>query len=339
MTQVTTRPMRAADQKASGVSNPNPYVFIVGCARSGTTLLQRMVDAHPSIAITPETHWLSTFFRERIGLTPDAFVTPELIPNLVEYRTFPNLGIDQSEIEHILAIHAPMHYRKFVTRIFDIYGRARGKPLVGDKSPAYVQKIHTLHKLWRRAKFVHLLRDGRDVCLSVLDWDNAWRTAGRLPTWRASPVLTTALWWKRKVLLGREEGQRLDCSLYYEIRYEALVREPVVESTRLCSYLGLPYDGAMVRYHEGRAPDDPYLGEHHRWYRIAAAARDWRTQMTDWDIELFEAAAGDLLGELGYERAFLRPRVAALNAASRIENAFTRNLRARGEQIPERWKG
>ena len=58
----------------------NPFVFIVGCPRSGTTLLQRMVDAHSQIAIVPETHWIARWFEKRKGLTPEGFVRAKLIP-------------------------------------------------------------------------------------------------------------------------------------------------------------------------------------------------------------------------------------------------------------------
>jgi hypothetical protein len=54
----------------------NPYVFIIGCPRSGTTLLQCIVDAHPAIAVAFETHCITRWFEERTGLTPEALVTP-----------------------------------------------------------------------------------------------------------------------------------------------------------------------------------------------------------------------------------------------------------------------
>ena len=61
----------------------NPYVFIVGSARSGTTLLQRMVDAHPQVAVINEARFIPRYFNKRTGLTPEGFVTPELIPKLL----------------------------------------------------------------------------------------------------------------------------------------------------------------------------------------------------------------------------------------------------------------
>jgi len=65
-----------------------PLVFIVGCARSGTTLLQRIVNAHPQIAITPETHWLTQYFPERRWHNKQARVTPEQIVSIVQHDRF-----------------------------------------------------------------------------------------------------------------------------------------------------------------------------------------------------------------------------------------------------------
>ena len=63
-------------------------MFIVGCPRSGTTLLQRMVDAHPDIAITRQSRCIPNYYEKRKGLTPDGLVTPELVDRLVEERRF-----------------------------------------------------------------------------------------------------------------------------------------------------------------------------------------------------------------------------------------------------------
>src|SRR5260370_3154585 len=82
----------------------NPYVFIVGCPRSGTTLLQRIVNAHSQIAIMPESHWIPRLFDKRKGLTPEGLVTPELIPHLLAQPDFAGLPIDQGKPVSMLPI-------------------------------------------------------------------------------------------------------------------------------------------------------------------------------------------------------------------------------------------
>jgi len=324
----------------------NPFVFLVGCARSGTTLLGRIVDAHPQIAITPELHWITDAIldnlrglgerpwsgRRKGWLEPEGTVPPDLVPALAQHKRFRQLGFTRQEFEGLL-VGEQVSYVAFLNGLFDLYGRKKGKPLVGNRTPAYVQRVASLHAFWPRARFVHLIRDGREVCLSVLTWTHALRSAGRYATWAEDPVTTTALWWKRKVGLARQRGQALGPELYYEIRYENLVSRPAEECSRLCAFLGMPYDEAMLRFHEGRTRADPGLDAKEAWRPITPGLRDWRSQMPSADVERFEAAAGDLLNEIGYPRAFPHPSPEVLRHVARIRDQFTQEVCAR----PDCW--
>lgn len=315
----------------------NPYLFIVGCARSGTTLLHRIVDAHPQIAVTPEIHWIANFKNEGAGATSDGNVTKETLSLLLEHKRFPLLGISREEFESLLASDDTLSNADFLARIFELYGQVKHKPLVGNKTPAFVLRIPTLHQLWPRARFVHLIRDGRDVCLSVMNWKKAGRIVGRYPTWTEDSVSTIALWWRQKVRLGREAGSRLGSELYYEIRYEDLMTEPERECQALCKFLAVPFSNAMLRFHEGRTKTQPHLGSKRAWLPITPGLRDWRTQMNAEDVERFEAAAGDLLDELGYARAASRPKAEAQKHAASIYETFTQEARSRRHLLPNSW--
>src|SRR5258705_8165409 len=93
---------------------PNPYTFLVGSARSGTTLLRRIVDAHPLIAITPETHWVPRFYEKRLGLTDDGIVTPELVAHLTAYRRFARFGVAEEDLARLVDRDGPVSYAEFV---------------------------------------------------------------------------------------------------------------------------------------------------------------------------------------------------------------------------------
>ena len=112
----------------------NPYVFIVGCSRSGTTLLQRLVDAHPLIAITSQTNWVTRYYEMRTGLTPEGLITPEMIPRLIQYHRFPFLGIDPEDLEELITPSERVSYSNFVSGVFDLYGETRGKRLAGKQN-------------------------------------------------------------------------------------------------------------------------------------------------------------------------------------------------------------
>jgi hypothetical protein len=316
----------------------NPYVFFVGCARSGTTLLQRIGDSHPELATIGELHWLPRYWDRRIGMTPEGIVTRDLLDALLSDRRFPKLKIAPERVAELLEDGRPKHYARFVTELFDLHGQVTGKRLVGEKTPGYVRFLPTLHSLWPEAKFVHLIRDGRDVALSTVEWSRAERTAGRFPTWEEDPVTTTALYWEWNVRLGREAGPPLGPELYREFRYEALSGDPELECRKLCDFLGLAFDPAMLRFHEGRTRSKPGLSAKRAWRPVTAGLRRWREQMPPRDVARFEAAAGDLLDELGYERGAASPSGKLIERAARLRQAFVDEVRARRQPAPSAWR-
>jgi hypothetical protein len=310
----------------------NPFLFVVGCARSGTTLLRRMVGAHSQIAFPRETHWIPKLYEERVGVNDDGSVTPRLLSELLHNPRFVRMGIDGGAVQRLLQAANSISYSDFVSGIFDLYGDSQGKPLVGDKTPGYVRSIHTLHMLWPEAKFVHLIRDGRDVALSLLEWERAPRNVGHFATWQEDRLVTAALWWEWQVRLGREAGARLGPDLYHEIRYEELVRSPEDTCLSLCRFLEVEYEGAMARGSADRGASLSSLPPR-------AGIRSWRTQMSGPDLERFDATAGPLLDELGYERIPGTPSAAATEHACKLRANFSRDALERNRKLPQRWPG
>lgn len=310
----------------------NPFVFIVGCARSGTTLLQRVVNAHPQIAVTDESRWIVRCFDHGRGLSPEGLVGPEFVSQLLEEPKFaPAWRISREELQSLLEELQPVPYERFVAGIFNLYGRALGKALVGNKTPAFVRALDTLHRLWPQTRIVHLIRDGRDVAMSMMAWPKVQQRKVKpaiLKTWEEDPISTIALWWEFSVRRGREEGASLGRAQYYEIRYESLVNDPVNEVSALCVFLGLPYDDVMLRYHEDRVRAKPSRDAKHAWLPITPGLRDWKAQMAVEDVERFEAAAGELLEQLGYSRAVRRHQPEKVRHASRLRDVFMQDRRA-----------
>jgi len=323
----------AKSRRASG--RTNPFVFIVGCPRSGTTLLQRILDAHPEVAICPETFWVPYFFKRRIGLTPDGLVTPDLISRLFEYYKFYRMKVEREELINLCASKRLMDYASFASHVYDLFGEARDKPLVGDKTPDYVRNLQTLHGLWPKAKFIHLIRDGRDVALSAINWKRKVdKLASLFRTWREDPVTTAAFWWEWHVSQGREAAARLGPELYYELRYEALVSNPAEECIKLCNSLGIPFHRTMLEFHQGRTRSESGLDAKNAWQPIKAGLRDWRTQMSLADEERFEHAVGDLLADLNYARAAPPPQPEARQPLAAMRATFREDTERLGDWLP-----
>ncbi len=316
----------------------NPVVFIVGCQRSGTTLLHRLMNANPHLAVVHESRWVPGLFEQRIGLTPEGDVTRDLISLLLDNPRFVTMDLERADLEGLLANGKPVSYSNFMTGVYDLYGKKHGKNLVGDKTPSYVRSIPTLHHLWPEAKFVHIIRDGRDVCLSATNWKSGGELRRRFVPLHDEPVTTTAVWWDWLVRSGREAGETLPPDLYREVRYESLVSNPAEECEALCEFLGIPYDDAMVRFHEGKERPKPGRSAKNAWLRVTPGLRDWTTDMAAGDIERFESAAGELIDELGYERAAPNPGSETLATSASVREAFARELLSGGDRPPNYWR-
>jgi len=285
----------------------NPYVFVVGCPRSGTTLLQRMLDNHPRLAVANDTHFIARCLekhaRESIPMVlrgEPLPLTAELAGAVRSYRRFSRLGVDDEQVQ--AAAQASSTYSEFVTALYSAFAARHGKPLGGEKTPDFVRRLPLLHALFPQARSVHIIRDGRDVALSAMDWANEKKGPGRMELWRTEPLAVAALWWRRQVSAGRESGGRLGAASYLELRYEELVADPETELCRITDFLGLPFSDRMPRFHDGKRKPGAGLSAKSAWLPATQGLRDWRSQMSERDTALFEALAGDLLDELGLER-------------------------------------
>ena len=207
--------------------------------------------------------------------------------------------------------------------------------MAGDKTPDYVRYLPLLHELWPKAKFVHLIRDGRDVCLSAIAWKRKVdKLASLFTTWEDDPVMTASLWWEWHVRQGRRHGRTLGPDLYYEMRYESLVAEPAKECAKLCAFLGLSYEDSMLRFYVGRARIETDLDAKNAWLPITAGLREWRKEMSSESLDRSEAAVGDLLAELGYPISFTPRSAEVVQQLDRTRKLFVENTRCLGDWLP-----
>jgi hypothetical protein len=279
------------------VNSKNPYLFLTGCTRSGTTLLQRMLDHHGDLAVSNDTHVIPRVLMSKRP-DPEWPLSEDLIEEVTAYKYFSKLGFDKEETRRIAS--TTNTFVGFVQALFDEFARRQGKMLAGEKDPEYVRRLPFLHRLFPAARMVHIIRDGRDVALSTLDWVTPARFLGRLPLWHEEPVAVCALWWRRQVLAGIQGGEEVGSDRYREVRYEELVREPEAVLPRLAEFLDLTFDPAMLDYHQGRTRLTPGLSSKDQWLPPTGGLRDWRGGLSPRDVQLFEALSSDLLALLGY---------------------------------------
>jgi hypothetical protein len=266
---------------------------VLGVSRSGTTLLKAMLDAHSQLAIPSESYFLPQLW-DRHGERPerDAFV--EDLGRLERLREW---GVDPEAVRARLPERAT--FAQAVQSIFQLYAESRGKPRFGEKTPLYMQHLDVLDRAFPGARYVHIVRDGRDAAVSLL----AMTRKPRFNLSRPRGIGDFAVAWQREVRGAQAFGLTRP---YHELRYEDLVEEPESRLREVCAFLEPEYEPGMLEYHRREDPslyaDHPRLAE-----PPVRDTRSWRKELRPDDAALFEAIAGDLLAELGYERAHPRP--------------------------------
>jgi hypothetical protein len=308
------------------------FPFVVARGRSGTTLLRAMLDSHPDMAVPNESHFVVQFARHRGRYeSGGGFDRERFERDLLGHWAFRRWGLPDEKVVAALEADPPAGFPAAVRTVYEAYARHHGKTRYADKTPSYVLSMDLLASAFPEARFIHLIRDGRDVALSYLDADFGSRTLGQ-----------AAVYWNRFVRAGRAAGERCGPARYREVRYEALVAEPERVLREICEFVGLAFDERMLRYHEGADRLVPSLShhEHHRnlYKPPTAGLRDWRRDLAPRDVAVFEALAGDLLVELGYERATRRPGLAASLAAARFRlgtqvRRAAHGMRVRGRKL------
>lgn len=187
-------------------------IFLVGCQRSGTTMLRLVLDSHPSIACGPETRFLPDL-RRVVGK---------------DWERLARFGFDRADWLRRI--------REFFGGVHDDYAAGRGKVRWADKTPMYAMSLDFVVEVFPDAQIVHVIRDGRDVVVSHRK---------RFGYWSAVKCVVK---WPRYIATARAFGATLPDGQWHELRYEDAVREPEPTLRALFEFLDEKWDPGVLEY-------------------------------------------------------------------------------------------
>jgi hypothetical protein len=272
-------------------------VFVVGCPRSGTTLLTLMLSSHSRLAIPPETRFLLPVFRRRksFGDLAEKPNRRRLARAVVRRKgtKFRHLGLDTERVKKEVVEGAPT-LGTALAAPYRLYAADRGKARWGDKRPGYFRNVGVIRALFPDAQVVHLVRDPRD-CVGSLK---------RMSWWKHGTVGAVATW-VHAVDQARAARRRLPAGSFHELRYEDLVADPRGELQRLCAFLGEDFEESMLA-HQDEAARLPKR-QRGRWHQ--ETQNEVGTQrvgtyvgvLTPAEIALVERVAGSRMRRFGYD--------------------------------------
>lgn len=284
-------------------SVPSP-LFIVGFPRSGTTLLRLMLDAHPDVCVPFDTRgvWARLAPPPR-SPAPDPAAEHQLVARLLAEERIRLWGLDLPADEVLRHRRRPGY--PGIVEAFYLAAMARdGKRRWADKDPGNMGRLPQLLEWFPDAQFVHLIRDPRDVWASHQEqpWGERW-------------CARFARAWRERVGAVRRHSAALPPGRYVEVRYEALVTDPVVALQPLCAFLGIPWSPAMLDYPSRvdraipavRREAWPLISEPPR----ADRAGRWRGVLAARTVAVLEHGASPLLTGLGYRPESRLPQAVA----------------------------
>jgi hypothetical protein len=279
--------------------------YIIGVSRSGTTLLRLLLDKNPLLAITPETRWLIPSIKI---LQEDPNNLSLFRQCLISHDTWTDMHIDNDRLDNILSLHDKHNPIDTLRKIYYDYAKLHEKERVGDKTPLHILSLHTIASAFPEARFIHIIRDGRDVALSMR---KVWWVQNK-------DIRELAIFWTWRIHEARQQAQFLPH--YMEVKYEDLLQNTESILKKIAAFIGVPYNVIQLNAHLTAAnrllelTDLTHLGK-----KISSSTRQsvhkmtsfppdvsrmggWRKELTKEEIISFERIAGDLLYDLGYER-------------------------------------
>lgn len=275
--------------------------FIVGCGRSGTTLLRTILNHHPKVAIPLESLFIIDYLRSGSRVPPEKL--RELMTMEFEISEW-GMRVTSGDLKDCTTA------KELIDKVHDLYAAKHGKVIWGQKVPRFVRFGDLLKSNYPRAKFIHLIRDPRAVVSSLIR-SNVHR----------SNAYYASLRWLKDVRAGLDLKERYAEDVL-EVRYEELVKRPKGTTERVCSFLGLDFDPAMLSYHKtNRSEYSSYYSKVHN--KLAQPPnRDrieaWRSHLSNRQQSLIESLCAQTMLLLDY-----RPD----KSPKRTSNSYTTYLK------------
>jgi len=271
-------------------------VFIVGVGRSGTSLLQNMLNAHSNICFLPENSFLRRYFAS--GKFDDLVKnadTQAFARKLAKDTTFKRLQLSSRKLADLLESDGGRIGDQFFVQVMREYiGDNQLCKFIGDKDPRLIEFLPMLHASFPNARIIHIYRDPRDVALSKT----------KAPWSRDRSFLANLFAGRVQWTLARQTGIALFGEHFYEIAYEDLISEPQRVLERLCEFMGLEFDLEMLSPETGG--QNIVASDEIPWKRkslgpiLSNNAEKWRKELSPTQIALTEAVSRKIMIDQGY---------------------------------------
>lgn len=265
--------------------------FIVGVQRSGTTLLRLILNAHSKIAIPEEASFLKPLLKSKwIRTTITGEKKDKLVRYLRKNEQFNLWNFDREPLLQNIKNKESTTIKEIMEIMYSSYATHEGKSSWGDKS-LFFGAMDLLYEMFPQARFIHIVRDGRDVF-------HSWR---KMDPKKSHPTVM-ALDWKFKIHFIEKSMKNIPSSSMMVVRYEDLLDNPEETLKDICKFLNIEFEKEMLKFHKS---SNKYIGKHHSdliFKEIDGTnTNKWKKQLSQNEIKLYQMSASNILLKYGYE--------------------------------------
>lgn len=230
--------------------------FILGNPRSGTSLFRLMLNSHPEIVVPPECGFLQWWYRKYKNWNKtccqNAEVLKQYCDDVLSSKKIESWDIDPEALIEQIKVKEPASYAELSILVYKQYNTKK-KGLIGDKNNYYIQHLNLLDEIYPNTKYIHLVRDGRDVASSYLKLSEQKLNSPYTPQ-LPSNIEDIALEWQSNVIsiddfLSSKEG--------LVIKYEDLVKNPKNTLKEVMDFLGVTFSKDMLLFYKIAYHDEP----------------------------------------------------------------------------------
>lgn len=269
--------------------------FIFSPGRSGSSLLSRMLNQHPNIAVPYESHLMNTFYPliKYYGSLSEPSNLERLIEDILKTDVMNDWHPKLSK-KDILNELKQYEFGSLFDAILSSWAKKTNKKIWGEKTPHHLYYWKELNDMFPKAKFIHLIRDGRDVASSFIKARFGPKT-----------VFKAAHHWNNYINKFCELSSELNKDRILNIRYEDLLDNPEKTLSKLCDFLNQDYDNEMLNYHKNKTSYKTDVRNEINLKKglMKENKEKWKNSFNDKELEIFESISGVNLKKFGYELA------------------------------------
>ena len=285
----------------------NTPFFILGNPRSGTSLFRLMLNSHPNIIVPPESGFLQWWYEKYKDWTIINSQNREdinkCIDDILSSKKIEDWNLNKEKIVSDILEVKPENYSELSSLIYLNYKNNLDydKLKIGDKNNYYIHHLKTINRIYPEAKYIHLIRDGRDVACSYIKIKSLKIDSIYKPNLNSN-IRDIATEWNENI-------NKIDSFLqgrnHIKIRYEDLLEDPELELNKVCKFIGVTYHKQMLDFYLPGINDEPISTREWKMKTFESVDKNnckkYIKLLSKEDITIFNNINYYILSKYGYE--------------------------------------